>query len=321
MTTFLSNPDALASALAAAAELAKVQQASSHGTASQHSHSHRESFSSRNANDTWSPSHDPSYCSTMETKRRKVSHVEEVANSMMLSSAPSSDSRREDDASVVDDRYNRNNAAASASSHHHSEDEVEDDDDEEEEDPHNHANLSSMDRIRKNRARNREHARRTRLRKKAQLEQLQEKVSHLQDEQRRLSSSLQELCTASILFGMSHPQELGDSSLVSDQVWKQASLSCKVVPQDQSIAENTSTPSSDTAPSKRKRFVSCADANEASTEKQPQILEATVNGLRITVGGPNTHINWKSGLYTDSSGQERHLSEHELKALRYVPTT
>ena len=253
----------------------------------------------------------------METKRRKVSHVEEVANSMMLSSTPSSDSRREDDAPAVDD--DGNNAAASASSHHHSEDEVDEDD--EDEDPHNHTNLSSMDRIRKNRARNREHARRTRLRKKAQLEQLQEKVSHLQDEQRRLSSSLQELCTASILFGMSHPQELGDSSLVSDQVWKQASLSCKVVPQDQSIAENTSAPSSDTAPSKRKRFVSCADANEASTEKQPQILEATVNGLRITVGGPNTHINWKSGLYTDSSGQERHLSEHELKALRYVPTT
>ena len=316
MTTFLSNPDALASALAAAAELAKVQQASSYRTASQHSHSHRESSSSRNANDTWSPSHDPSYCSTMETKRRKVSHVEEVANSMMLSSTPSSDSRREDDAPAVDD--DGNNAAASASSHH-SEDEVDEDD--EDEDPHNHTNLSSMDRIRKNRARNREHARRTRLRKKAQLEQLQEKVSHLQEEQRRLSSSLQELCTASILFGMSHPQELGDSSLVSDQVWKQASLSCKVVPQDQSIAENTSTPSSDTAPSKRKRFVSCADANEASTEKQPQILEATVNGLRITVGGPNTHINWKSGLYTDSSGQERHLSEHELKALRYVPTT
>ena len=55
------------------------------------------------------------------------------------------------------------------------------------------ADLSQDERLQRSRERNREHARRTRQRKKAQLQTLQSRVQELQDEGARLEAALQDL--------------------------------------------------------------------------------------------------------------------------------
>lgn len=61
----------------------------------------------------------------------------------------------------------------------------------------------SEKRLARSRERNREHARRTRLRKKAQLEALQARVVQLTEEGRLLKQSIEECSIASILVGLS----------------------------------------------------------------------------------------------------------------------
>ena len=63
------------------------------------------------------------------------------------------------------------------------------------------------ERLARSRERNREHARRTRLRKKAQLQALQSRVKELQEESRLLKQTVEECSIASILLGLSGQQE------------------------------------------------------------------------------------------------------------------
>ncbi|CAM9596209.1 unnamed protein product, partial [Phaeothamnion confervicola] len=63
--------------------------------------------------------------------------------------------------------------------------------------------LTSEERLQRSRERNRIHARKTRQRKKAQIQSLQGRAEELRDEQRRLRQALKERKTASILLVMS----------------------------------------------------------------------------------------------------------------------
>ena len=63
-------------------------------------------------------------------------------------------------------------------------------------------NDDAAERLQRNRERNREHARRTRLRKKAQLQSLQARCSELKEEQEILRQKVEERNIASILLGL-----------------------------------------------------------------------------------------------------------------------
>eukprot|EP00980_Cylindrotheca_fusiformis_P031773 scaffold26938_cov113-Cylindrotheca_fusiformis.AAC.2 len=148
-------------------------------------------------------------------------------------------------------------------------------------------------RVARSRERNREHARRTRLRKKAQLEALQSKVKGLQAESKVLRQSLEECNTASILVGLSHGEtETSIQPLVEEAV----------VVEDQDVLCLVG--------GKRKRFI--ADASD----KISQPLKIKIDGQNTLIGGGRTHINWKSGVYTDENGNKRQLNQYHLESLR-----
>lgn len=65
------------------------------------------------------------------------------------------------------------------------------------------------DRRQENLVRNKEHARRTRLRKKEQLDALKDRVIKLEEEGKRLKQDIQECSVASILLGLSSGTESG----------------------------------------------------------------------------------------------------------------
>ena len=67
-----------------------------------------------------------------------------------------------------------------------------------------HQDVEGHDR-RVNRERNKEHARKTRMRKKEQLQALKDRVSELEEEGKRLKQSIKERSVASILLGLASP--------------------------------------------------------------------------------------------------------------------
>mmetsp|Transcript_14746 Transcript_14746/g.21063 ORF Transcript_14746/g.21063 Transcript_14746/m.21063 type:complete len:299 (+) Transcript_14746:45-941(+) len=157
------------------------------------------------------------------------------------------------------------------------------------------------DRLTRSRDRNREHARRTRLRKKAQLQALQKRVKELQDESRKLKQTVEECSIASILLGLSSG---GDSGKLHN---------CADIPDLESLpTSNGAEKTFFTMNGKRKRFVS--DAGDYS----PPPMKLKIKGAVTLVGGGNgkTHINWKTGVYLDENGVQKQLSSEELEALR-----
>ena len=154
------------------------------------------------------------------------------------------------------------------------------------------------ERLARSRDRNREHARRTRLRKKAQLQALQGRVKELQDESRMLKQTVEECNIASILLGLSNG--------ASD------SKECGSIPEFTSVASNANTERTlFTMNGKRKRFVS--DAGDFS----PQPMKLNIKGQITLVGGNGkAHINWKTGVYLDEDGVQKQLTSEELETLR-----
>lgn len=153
-------------------------------------------------------------------------------------------------------------------------------------------------RLARSRERNREHARRTRLRKKAQLEALQAKVTQLEDEGRVLKQSIEECSIASILVGLSSGnQHTATDSLLSDGISESKPIAPIV-----------------TRVGKRKRFV----VENDDAERVPQPLKVNIEGKMTLIGGGKTHINWKSGVYSDEHGVQRQLTPEQLESLRYV---
>jgi len=153
------------------------------------------------------------------------------------------------------------------------------------------------DRLLRSRDRNREHARKTRLRKKAQLQALQSQVKELQCESRKLKQTVEECSIASILLGLSSGGSK-DQDEISDL---------------NSLSKNTDTERTFfTMNGKRKRFLS--DAGDCG----PQPMKLNIKGQPTLVGGGNgkAHINWKTGVYLDEDGVEKQLTLNELEKLR-----
>mmetsp|Transcript_63577 Transcript_63577/g.94349 ORF Transcript_63577/g.94349 Transcript_63577/m.94349 type:complete len:327 (+) Transcript_63577:115-1095(+) len=157
------------------------------------------------------------------------------------------------------------------------------------------------DRLVRSRERNREHARKTRLRKKAQLQGLQSRVKELQAEGQVLRQSVEQCSIASILLGLSS----GDQSALSADI---ADLDSADRKDDKSVSIL------DAIRGKRKRFLS-----EDMMEQFPQTMTLHIKGKAAVIGGPGsgkTHINWKSGVYVDQSGVQKQLTPEELEDLR-----
>ncbi len=157
--------------------------------------------------------------------------------------------------------------------------------------------VDEADRISRNRERNKEHARKTRLRKKEQLQALKTRVTELEAEGMRLKQEVEACNVASILVGLS-------SGNVTDD----------------GIVKTSASPSSTSfgaylSGGKRKRFTSI-DGEDSS----PAPMKLNIKGQITLVGGSGneskTQIDWKSGVYYDQNGIRQQLTQSELEDLR-----
>ncbi|KAL3925661.1 MAG: hypothetical protein SGILL_000264 [Bacillariaceae sp.] len=162
-------------------------------------------------------------------------------------------------------------------------------------------------RIARSRERNREHARKTRLRKKAQLETLQSRVKALQAESKILKQSLEECSIASILVGLSSGDDR--ESTIQALVKRANDIEQKEI--------------FNVVAGKRKRFLSDASTSSYNVDGSggdhrisSQPLEIDIDGKLTKIGGGRSHINWKSGMYKDENGFERQLTHEQLESLR-----
>ena len=163
---------------------------------------------------------------------------------------------------------------------------------------------SEDERRNRNRQRNAEHARKTRLRKKEQLQALKDRVNQLEEEGKRLKQSIQECSIASILLGLSS----GDAAGADGEQQGESSISTAPSSSPHSFGACL-------ASGKRKRFLSL-DGEDPT----PPPMELKIKGQVTLVGGPGnegkTQINWKTGVYVDESGKPQQLTKAELEALR-----
>jgi hypothetical protein len=176
-----------------------------------------------------------------------------------------------------------------------------------------HRQQDAASRLARSRDRNREHARRTRIRKKAQLAALQIKVARLEAERVTLRQSIEECSIAGILLGLQNragSASAGKEDDDDDDI------------ETQTLLENStsSTKVALLANGKRKRFLEHEDDDESThKEKQPsQPLKMIIDGKTTLVGGGRSHINWKTGIYNDHSGLQRQFTPVQLENLRYV---
>ena len=224
----------------------------------------------------------------------------------------------------------------------------ENDDDENHNNDNNSNNNDNEDdterRLARSRERNREHARRTRRRKKVQLEVLQEKVKNLRGENKSLKQSLEECTIASILVGFSG---VTDDDVDNDHDNDATIQSLIKEATDLESKDIFKTTVGGIGPGgKRKRFVSdasesdiaatatdaddCSSPSSAATGNNNNTtttaaaavsfpLKLEINGRIVLIGGDGrTHINWKTGIYTDDNGIRSQLTKQQLESLRYV---
>ncbi|KAL7477904.1 hypothetical protein ACHAW6_003692 [Cyclotella cf. meneghiniana] len=162
-----------------------------------------------------------------------------------------------------------------------------------------------MQRKNRNRERNKEHARKTRMRKKEQLDFLKSRVHELEEEGRRLKQEVEACNVASILIGLSS----GDGNRApTEDITCPSAASASLQPSPASFSETLSG-------GKRKRFLSLDGA-----DPNPSPMELNIKGQVTLVGGAGnngkTQMNWKTGVYFDENGKRQQLTSSELKALR-----
>jgi len=162
--------------------------------------------------------------------------------------------------------------------------------------PYEEEEEDAEERLARSRDRNREHARRTRLRKKAQLQSLQNRVKELENESRLLRQTLEECSIASILLGLSGNNKDNDDLLGINSCLTRTSKDRKFF----------------TMNGKRKRFLS----DEGDIGPQPMKLVIKGQTTLVGGGGGKAHINWKTGVYLDEHGDQQQLSPDELDTLR-----
>ena len=181
-------------------------------------------------------------------------------------------------------------------------------------------------RLARSRERNREHARRTRLRKKAQLEALQVKVKRLEAERQVLKQKVEECGIASILLGLSSggTRNNGHIPAVTQSVMEESTLSQDKEQDAVMLQEENTERRSDMVAVlsgvKRKRFISEAigEQTQLQQEQQQHRLTIEIDGVVTEIGTGKSHMNWKTGLYRDHNGVQRQLTTDQLDDLRYV---
>jgi hypothetical protein len=175
-------------------------------------------------------------------------------------------------------------------------------------------------RLARSRDRNREHARRTRIRKKAQLAALQTKVARLEAERVTLRQSIEECSIAGILLGLHQTGTEGKEDEDNDEGSETTQNLLENVnsTKDASANSTISTKVALLANGKRKRFLE-QDENTPEAFKQPsQPIKLVIDGKTALVGGGKSHINWKTGIYIDHAGLHSKLTPGQLENLRYV---
>jgi hypothetical protein len=196
-------------------------------------------------------------------------------------------------------------------------------------------------RLARSRDRNREHARRTRIRKKAQLAALQIKVAHLEAERVTLRQGIEECSIAGILLGL-HDQTTTAGGAGSSSSGKEDDCDHAEVSETQTLLEHVNSTKDASANStsstkvallangKRKQFLehdhqdddeddAAAAAAATAAHKQPtHALKMVIDGKTALVGGGRSHINWKTGIYNDHAGLQKQFTPVQLENLRYV---
>ena len=188
--------------------------------------------------------------------------------------------------------------------------------------------MTQDERLQRSRERNREHARRTRQRKKAQLQTLQGRVQELQDEGARLEQALQDCSTANILLGLSNPEvarpvaaslarcRRGDSDLAAAMSMKEdepGSPRSAMDPED--LEEKNSALH---VVSRSTSAASEAFGEGASSSDGEHDGGGARHALASSKGGAAAKptIHWKNGYTLDHDGQRRDLTPDELDDMR-----
>lgn len=152
----------------------------------------------------------------------------------------------------------------------------------------NNVELDLEERLAISRKRNREHARRTRLRKKAKLGALQIRVKDLETENLTLQKRIEECSIASILLGLS-------SKELSQQEKEEIASSRD----DTQNGDGT------------------IEGNGGRKNVAPGPLKLIIGGKTTFVGGGlKSYINWKKGTFIDEDGVQQHLTNDQLENLR-----
>lgn len=206
--------------------------------------------------------------------------------------------------------------------------------------------LTTEERLQRSRERNREHARRTRMRKKAQLATLQSRVTQLRTEGLRLEQALQDCVTANILLGISKGGIKGSEAfeaifagvrmqrrrinsadlaaamnesddaattaapLSYDALCRSAHLACSSLGQQSS----SSSLESPVAASLRRASMEDDDAASVSEDSSMREPDSLLPPKPPTVAKPTIH--WKNGYTLDQDGQRRDLTPEELDTMR-----
>ncbi len=173
------------------------------------------------------------------------------------------------------------------------------------------------------RERNREHARKTRIRKKAHISRLQERVRELRAESESLKAEMGAASTARILLGLSTGQfsdimqadSIGSSKTNCDNSKQTISDSGVDLKNLEDMTEddfgtfegqfNLDDLVADYGSRKRRRILSISDSDGESGD----------NVENVKLMRPPM-INWKTGKYKDDDGVSKTLSKDELESLR-----
>ena len=155
-----------------------------------------------------------------------------------------------------------------------------------------HTYTTHPERLAQTRERNKEHARKTRLRKKAHLQDLQGQVQTLQARHGQLQQQIQDCSIASILLGLSGNQNT--SNIADDDT----SSSTKATAVQQLLTQG------------RRR-------SPQSEQQQQEPLKLRLPGGKVLeIGAGHSNIHWKTGVYRDADGKQQKLTPQQLQLLR-----
>lgn len=175
--------------------------------------------------------------------------------------------------------------------------------------PIDDGDLCIQDRLERIRHRNRTHARRTRLRKKAQLNALQTKIKTLKEENIALKQTVEECGIASILIGLSNAVcgKESQKNYVDSRMLK------NICQESKQTRERFTKLSSQLGLVTKKKKSSYDDEEYNIT---PVKLDVKGQTALVGSGKGKSFVNWKTGFYIDKNGDWQQLNAAELDNLR-----